>query len=155
MCENKSVLSAATQLRLLLSQPYSKEQIQYDTYHFWLTLSSGARSGKLGAPGDAEGFSLLKRDKDHTRSLSGVPQKEMESQKAEKTWVRPEALATQAHSVHRLEVCTGWKCARLGEPKDAGKEVLGSEALSYSSALALPGAMSLGKLLNTGRLACQ
>lgn len=98
---------------------------------------------------------MLKRDKDHTRSLSGVLQKEMESQKAEKTWVRPDALATQAHSVHRLEVCTGWKCARLGEPKNAGKEVLGSEALSYSSALAPPGTMSLGKLLNTGRLACQ
>lgn len=85
----------------------------------------------------------------------GVPQTEVESQKAEKTWVRPDALATQACSVHRLRVCTGRKCARLGEPKDAGKEALGSEALSYSSALAPPSAMSLGKLLNTGPLAFQ
>lgn len=45
----------------------------------------------------------------------GVPQTEVESQKAEKTWVRPDALATQACSVHRLRVCTGRKCARLGE----------------------------------------
>lgn len=112
MRENESVFSAAIQLLLLLSQPYSKKQIQYDTHHYWLPLPSGARSGKLGGPGDAEGLSLLKRDKGHTRSLSGVPQKEMESQKAEKTWVRPDALATQACSVHRLEVCQAGRAQR-------------------------------------------
>lgn len=107
-------------------------------------LPSGARSGKPGGLGGAEGLSSLKRDQDHTRSLGGAPWKEMESQKTGKAGVKSDALATHTRGVHRL-----------GEPERCRKRSLRVQGPEFYSAFAPPSTWSLGKLLNTEPLACQ